>query len=220
MLREASLTLASVAVLSVSSPQLAQSKRELPREILEEREALMLPRGELLHLFSFGYRLVAADILWFNTINYFGKHFRTDKNYRWLFHMCDLVTTLNPRARHVYTFGATMLSWEGSAAAEATRLLTKAIEHFPKDWELYYLRGFTEMYFLQNTSRAHEDFVVAAKLPGAHVVVQRLAAKKLSELSGPAEAARFLEDLIQGTEDPVARAALSARLRELQDRNH
>lgn len=181
-----------------------------------EREVLYLPNGTALELLSFAYRNALANILWFNTINYFGKHYATDQSYRWLFHMCDLVTTLDPRADHVFRFGGVILSWEGKVPEKSIELLTKAIRHFPEDWEFYYQRGFTYMYFLDDADRAREDFVRAAQLPNAHSVVVRLAAKKSLAMGDPDTALDFLGEAIRTASDDVTKGALLRRYREAQ----
>src|SRR5204863_759985 len=63
-------------------------------------EILYVPNGTGLRFMSFGYTNILANLLWFNTINYFGKHYRADRNYKWLGHMCGLVTELDPHAIH------------------------------------------------------------------------------------------------------------------------
>ena len=186
----------------------------------ENSEVLYLPDGNALEVVSLGYRNVLANVLWFNTISYFGKHFRGDRDYRWLSHMCEIVTDLDPGAEHVYRFGATMLSWEAKNVEGSNRLLDKAIAHSPNNWLYYYLRGFNFMFFLKDTERARNDFVRAAELPGVHHAVVTLAAKKLSELNSPSVAVEFLEEILRTTEDPMARRALEERLFELKGGLH
>ena len=85
----------------------------------DEQEVLYLPSGKGLEFISFGYKNFFSDILWFKTISYFGKHFGDDKNYKWLGHMCNLVTDLNPNALHVFRFCSNMLSWESEKPKES-----------------------------------------------------------------------------------------------------
>jgi len=184
----------------------------LTRRMTQADESLYLPDGRALRLLTLGHDRVLAHLLWFKTISYFGKHFASDKSYPWLFHMCDLVTTLSPTAKHVYTFGATMLAWEGHTPEQAMKLLTKAIQNIGDDWYLYYLRGFTAMFFLNDRIRAKEDFVRAAQLPGAHVIVQRLAARELTHGDDPQQAVLLLSDLLRRATDPIVQRALRERL--------
>ena len=196
----------------------------LSLDISEEyQEALYLPKGPALKVMSFGYQNVLSRLLWFNTNNYFGKHYRGDKNYKWLEHMCDLVTTLDPRAYKVYEFAALMLAWEANEPKKALKILTKGmntpeLEDDPWFWKLTYLRGFTYMYFLNDSVRAIEDFKVAATLPNAPASVASIAAKKLTfSVDDPATAIEFLEQMLETTTDPIAVAALTRRLDEAKE---
>jgi len=180
-----------------------------------KREVLYLPSGTALDLITLGYRNLAADIIWFNTIDYFGRHYQTDRNYHWLGHMCGLVTDLNPRARDVFEFCGLMLAWEAEAAQEAVDLMTKAIEAEPDYWRYQYMRGFTYMYFLEDAERARDDFTSASKTPEAPDFLARLAARKMA-LSDPLSAIEFLESALQNTTDPAQRGPLENRLREMR----
>ncbi|MCB0328234.1 MAG: hypothetical protein KDD70_01185 [Bdellovibrionales bacterium] len=177
------------------------------------REVLYLPNGTALSVLSFGYQNVLADVLWFKTVSYFGKHYRGDKDYTWLKHMCTLITDLNPRAEEVFAFCGTMLSWEVEDPRGAHDLFTKAIHYNPQYWRYYYLRGFISMYFLENQQAAEEDFARAATLTDAPVFLARLAASKMS-LSDPVAAVAFLTNMLETTEDPNQRAALADKLKQ------
>jgi tetratricopeptide (TPR) repeat protein len=183
------------------------------------REVLYLPKKELIRAVSFGYHNIAADILWFHAINYFGKHFRSDHRFPWLYHFCDTIITSDPRMRYVYEFGSMMLAWEQNSPAQAIELISKAIYHFQNDWKLYYYRGFFYMYFLKDNSKAREDFIQASKLPGVHPLVASLAAKKLSEIENPKNVMYMLKNLIRETRDASARQALIKKFHELKSKN-
>jgi hypothetical protein len=178
----------------------------------QEREALYLPDNRALNLISFGYRNVLADVLWFNTVNYFGKHFRSDHRYTWLNHMCGLVTDLDRRQRHVYEFCSLMLAWEGGDPESAAKLLDKALVSESEYWRYYYLRGIIEAYFLKADERAQNDFRAGATKRGAPPFLARLAAKKLMDLNNPETAVSFLEELIAGASDPNQKQALIRQL--------
>jgi tetratricopeptide (TPR) repeat protein len=182
----------------------------------KSREILYLPSGSGLDILSFGYKNALAHYLWFSTISYFGKHYQGDRNFEWLFHRCKLITSLNPKALHVYEFGSTMLSWEQKQPDQAILLLSDAIKQFPQDWRLYYLRGFTYSFFLKDEERARVDLVTASKLPNVHPIIASLAAKKVSSLNNPETAIVILKGLIASATDKQVREALQRRLKEIQ----
>jgi hypothetical protein len=195
--------------LRVSSPRDSATQREAS-------ESFYLPRIEFVDLVSLGYRDVAAHIFWFRTINYFGSHYQSDRRYTWLGHMCEIVTSLNPRTPHTYRFCANMLAWEAGQIDKSEQILTKAMGHLPSDWIFPYLRGFQRLYFRKDPVAASHDFAQAAKLPGAPWLVGRLAAKTMMTSGSDQDARVFLRELLKTETDPIAREALEERLMELE----
>lgn len=179
-----------------------------------EQEVLYLPSGKGLGFLSFGYKNMLSDLLWFQTINYFGKHFKTDRNYTWLAHMCGLVTDLNPRAEHVFDFCGTMLAWEANAPQKANALLDKAISTNPQRWRYYYLRGFNSLYFLKDNTAAKRDFLLGSKQKDAPPFLLRLAVKKI-DTADPFSTQEFLIETLKETTDPTQRQVLIEKLKEL-----
>ena len=180
----------------------------------QTHEVLYLPNGKGLNAISFGYHNIVSNLLWFNTISYFGKHYASDQNYQWFSHMCDLVTTLDPQATHVYEFCALMLAWEAHTPEAAIEILTKAIKHHPQEWLFPYLRGFDYMFFVKNATLAKRDLLYASKLPGAPLIAGRLAARQATKLGDYQSAVAFLSDVISKTTNPTTRAALQKRLKQ------
>lgn len=205
-------TLLASASLSLNTIDLKETRTKFNVD-----EALYLPNGNALQTIAMGFNNVLSDILWFNTISYFGKHFRTDQSYPLLSHMCNVVVDLNPKAQHVYRFCAIMIAWELNQAQQSNAILTKAIDEFPDNWFFLYLRGFNYLYFLNDTARAHEDLTVAASKPNVHPMVKDLASKQSSELEDPALAIRTIQGLIRGAPDPSMKYALEKRLQVLLD---
>jgi tetratricopeptide (TPR) repeat protein len=201
-----------LCLLSASRLESAHARHSQDEQQLAE--SLYLPQAGAVAAASFGYKNALAHLLWFKTISYFGKEYRGSKNYRWLSHMCELVVGLSPRSEHVYRFCGTMLAWEGNQPELSIRILDKAVNQFPENWYFLYLRGFTFIYFLQNEERGNADIIAAAQKPGAHPIVMRLAAKKLSASHSPEAAISFLQGAIRMTEDRAARSALQSRLTE------
>ena len=207
-------SIVSILILYFSSNFL--EKFQEPQEIIQKHETLYLPNGTFLKGLSLGYENVLADILWFQTINYFGKHLKSDRSYEWLSHMCDLVTTLSPKSIHVYKFGATMLAWEANDYQKAQLLLDKSIKDNPKDWFLVYVRGFNYMHFLKDPEKAHADFVKSASLPGAHPIVIGLAARSISEIGSDEVAIETMNQMLATTKDPLTVENIKKEINRLQ----
>ncbi|RMG43061.1 MAG: hypothetical protein D6719_04590 [Candidatus Dadabacteria bacterium] len=209
--------LIAIGVTAVAYLQL--TSQPLIKEYVSDSnaEAMYLPDGHGLEIISFGYRNLLADILWFNTINYFGKHFKGDRNYRWLYHMCKLVTKLDPDAEHAFKFCATMLSWEANRPELAINLLNKAIQHDPTRWPYYYLRGFTNMFFIEDIEAARKDFAAAAKHPDAPREFLKELTAKLGK-KDPRTRVQVLQNLLNRAEDPNEKRALTEKLKDAIDK--
>jgi len=212
------VALSALLVLVLSSAALNWAKSEL-RSIHQEisrtaaDDPLYLPEAKYVKLVTLGFDSFFSKILWFNTVNYFGKQYEKSRDFRWLAHMCDLVTTLDHNAEHIYEFCGTLLSWMAKEPTESNRILTRAIDHQPNKWRFRYLRGFNYWYFLDRLDLAKEDFTLASKLPGAPPFIASLASRLIANEDNPDTAIDFLTDLIDNTDDDKVKDALSEKLK-------
>lgn len=206
----------SLALLIASSTAALWSREWLRQQDSLNREPdrppLYLPDAEHVKLLTLGFNNFFSDILWFNTINYFGKQFEGTKDYRWLGHMCDLVTQLDGNATHAFEFCGTLVSWEAKRFDDTERLLTRAVELHPDTWRFFYLRGFNRWYFLNRQDLASEDFVHASKLPEAPAFLGSLASRLLAGQNNINMAIQLLQDLVKNSTDKKAKAALEEKL--------
>ena len=167
---------AAIYICQISAESLNQfyATEHLSGTIHEE---LYLPSGTGLTFFSAGYKNALADLLWFRTINYFGREFSTTQHYEFLERYVNIVVDMNPRLEPVYQFGALMFAWEVHDIDGSIKLLSKGIAAIPDSWLLLYYRGFFYLHFKKDTAKALPDFIQAASLPGAHWIVGDLAQK-------------------------------------------
>ena len=200
----------SLVAVTAALPWLERRGREISREELP----VYLPKTEYLRAMSLGYENVLADVLWFRTINYFGRQFRSDRTYPWLAHMCDRVTDLDPRAEHVYRFAGMILPWEAGQAEEGIRLLEKGLRVFPDSWLLHYWVGFNYYFFKNDLARAATHLRTAAGLPDAHPNAARLAAVLAAESYGPEVTLRFLNELRTDVDSPEMREVVERQIKE------
>ena len=209
------LLAAFVSLTAASFRQLSSANQESESSLPKAHEVLYLPEGRGLEFLSFGFKNTLADILWFNAISYFGKHYRLDQDYTWLGHMCSLITTLDSRARHVFEFCSLMLAWEAGLADQAVSILDKAIGADPEFWRYFYLRGITYAFFFKNDKRARDDFLSGSKLPNAPPFMARLAGKKMA-LDDPQNAIEFLKEMIAAATEESQRQALTRHLEKIE----
>lgn len=203
----------SVFVLAASL--LVNAKHELRSrdKASEEPPPLYLPEARYVKLVTFGFDNFAADVLWFNTINYFGKQYLENKDYRWFAHMCELVTTLDPQAIQQYEFCGTLLSWVVKDPKASNKLLSRAIQHHPAHWRFYYQRGFNYWYFLNNQEKAKQEFLRASQIPNAPDFLVSLASRLMVETESPGVAIAFLKDMLEHAKDKLVREALQDKLK-------
>jgi tetratricopeptide (TPR) repeat protein len=183
---------------------------------VETEQPIYLPKAEYLRPMSLGFANVLADVLWFRTISYFGTHYRSNRLYPWLAHMCDLVTDLDPRAEHVYRFAGVILPWEAGEADQGIRLLEKGIRVFPDSWIMHYWLGFNYYFFKSDFKQAAFYLRRAAELPDAHPNAAKLAALLYTKQYGAETASEFLREMERNTDDPQMQEVVRRHLVEAQ----
>lgn len=183
--------------------------------IPDVRRSPFLPNGRLIKVLSLGYRNLSADLFWFRTLNDFGIHFRSDREYPWLYEFCDLITDIDPRGEHVYRFGGLVLSWEARRPEEGVMLLEKGVRNLPDSWYLSYLLGFHSIFFLNDYTKGIRYLERAASLPGAHPLVVKLATSVELKTMGPERALAFLKSLREAAGPSPAPKATEAILKDL-----
>jgi hypothetical protein len=85
--------------------------------------------------FSPSFRTTIADAYWLQTIQYYGAHINGDRKLGSLADMLDLVTSLSPRFKQPYMFGAFALVDAGQVK-KGYQLLLKGAKELPDDWRL------------------------------------------------------------------------------------
>lgn len=178
--------------------------------------ALYLPKKTALKGISFNYKNVVAHTLWFNTVNYFGKHYKGDKEYRWLNKMCELTSSMNPAMEHVFEFCALMLSWEAKQPKEADVILKSFHEKHPQKWRPLYLRAMNSIIFLNDTKKAREYLVKATRLDNSPAFLARLLSMEIARLENEQTAIAFLKSMLAKASDANQRKSLKAKIKKLK----
>lgn len=204
-----SIAVCTVLILSVFFIELKDNLRLQQTALQQEDQApLYLPEAKYVRLITLGFDNFFSDILWFNTINYFGKQYRAGRDYRWLDQMCEITSELDKKAFYLYEFCATMLSWMAKQPEASNEILSRGIEALPDYWRLRFLRGFNYWYFLNDQKKAAEDFRIAATYPEAPSFLPNLASRLVNQSAGPESAITFLDEMIRNAKDSAEREAL------------
>ena len=180
-----------------------------------EGQELYLTSGEWVKRLSLGYDGLLACLYWTRAVQHFGRQHIVRGEYRLLYPLLDITTTLDPELILAYRFGAVFLTEEpphGPGQPElAIKLLEKGLQQNPGYWRFYYDTGFV-YYRYKDYEKAAEAFLRGSRLPGADTWMRILAAKVAAE-GGTRQTARALwQELYNSTDDPTIRASAELHL--------
>ena len=176
----------------------------------------LLPRGELLRPALLGFHHLGADLLWLRIVQVFGERMVSERDYEWLYHAFDVVTTLDPQYAYVYDVGGTVLAEFAHRIELSNQLLEKGFKANPTAWRLPFVLGFNHFFHLQDYVSAGRYMSQAAQIPGRPYYVDTLAARLYVEGGSPALALQYLEAMIQQTADPELRRIYVEKYKEVQ----
>jgi tetratricopeptide (TPR) repeat protein len=175
----------------------------------------MLPQGNVLRPALLGFHHFGADLLWLRIVQVLGEQVLTAKEYEWLYHALDVVTTLDPQYAYVYDAGGTVLAELGNRVELSNQILAKGAKANPIAWRLPFVLGFNHFFHLHDYVKAGEYMAQAARIPGRPYYVDTLAARLYVEGGSPTLALSYLESMIEQTKDPVLREIYSDRYKEV-----
>jgi len=183
---------------------------------------LWLQAGPVAKRAALGFDNLLADVYWMRAVVYYGGKRRTDeagRNYDLLYPLLDFVTTLDPRFKVAYRFGAIFLTEaypNGPGRPDlAITLLQRAIASNTTTWEYMEDIGFVYYWWLRDYKAAATWFDRAGRQPGAPAWLVPLAATTLLT-GGDRQSSRVLwQHLAESTEDNWFRQNARLRLQQL-----
>jgi hypothetical protein len=204
----------------------------------EAEDALYISSGAAVRRLSGPFEALAADLYWVRAIQYFGgakRRLAADpmspppppllaspefNEYRLLYPMLDITTTLDPRFNIAYRFGAVFLAEAYPAGPGrpdlAIALLEKGLRARPDKWEYMQDIGFVHYWYLHDYKAAAGVFAKASQVPGAPWWLKSLAANTLAQ-GGDRRSSRVMWEAIrQSAENDWLRRDADRRLTQLQ----
>jgi len=189
-------------IAGAASVQALREERYPPPPI-EEDDSLYLRSGSAARRLAGAYSAVAADLYWIRAIQHYGAtKLRLNAaaklapepppmiaappdEYRLLYPLLDLTTSLDPRFNIAYRFGAVFLAEpypSGPGRPDlAIALLEKGLRERPDKWEYMEDIGFVHYWYDHDYRAAAAWFQKAADVPGAPWWLRSLAATTLAQ---------------------------------------
>jgi len=165
--------------------------------------------------FAFGFRNFLADIAWLQAVQVAGNLKMTPTEYDRLYALLNVEADLDPKFEMPYLLGGLVLGESTHHARKALRVLGRGKEQYPADWRFPFYMGYTSYFSLGETETAGKAMAEAAQLPGSPAYLPGLASRMLSEARDPGKALAMLETIVRQESDPLRRAVLERRIREV-----
>lgn len=180
---------------------------------------LWLQNADTMRRISLGFDSLIADAYWIRAVVYYGRQRlseREDKNFDLLYPFLDFVTTLDPRFKSAYRFGAVFLSEPapgGPGRPElAVQLLERGAERSPHEWEYLHDVGFVYFWSVGDYAQAADYYERASRIPGAPIWLKSTAAAMLLQ-GGDRESARTIwHHMLESADDEWLRNEAITRL--------
>ena len=176
---------------------------------------MYIPSGDFLKPFTLGFNQLVADYFWIKTVSYFGEHLMSDRKYPWLYHILDLITTLDPHFIWPYYFGGITLSLETQQVGQSNLILKKAMHHHPDNWKFPFFLGFNYWYHSNELSKAASYLKLAAHKPNAPRYLKTLPARLFSAAGQKQVALYFLSEMEKNTQDSLMKEQIEKRIQEI-----
>lgn len=174
-----------------------------------------VPQSEKIKPYLLGFHTAYADYLWIRTTLYFGSEYLSGGQYKWLVHMVDLVTKLNPGFYPAYEFAGLMIPDVCGDPDAARVILERGISSsVEKKWKLWFYLGMIYYRYYDNKKDAAACLARAVAQPGAPGFrLAGIAAAMFRKAGAPEEGRDFLEFMYNTSENPEVKRFVGAKLK-------
>ncbi len=211
-------------VLVASAAGLLDARRERYPRLPETDPVVYVRSGSGLARATLGFNAIAADLYWIRAVQHFGRERQkpvSQRDYRQLFPLLDIATTLDPHFVVAYQSGALFLAEPAPQGPgrldQAIALLEKGQRADPARWQFAQYLGFLHYWYGRDPVEAGRHFAEAARMPGAPNWLQPVATRMY--LDGGAESAAIvLLSEMEKSDDRWIRDWARRRLAEVRGR--
>jgi tetratricopeptide (TPR) repeat protein len=165
---------------------------------------LYLPSGKFVEQASLGYREIAADLIWFQAVQYYGGYAKGQHDLAYFVALIDIVNQLDPYFIFPYVFGAVVMSEDLGQFERGIDVLRRGMQHNPRVWELPFEAGFLYYTVARDAARAARYFELAGRMPGGDRA-RRFAAFVHSRAGHLETSIRMWEEIANEAEQPYMR---------------
>jgi hypothetical protein len=177
---------------------------------------LYLPSGKFVAEASLGYRELAADLVWFQAVQYFGGYAKSQHSLAYFDALIGIVTDLDPHFTFPYIFGSVVLTQDLGDFERGVEILKKGMLANPTDTEFAFQIGFLHYIAGGDVSGAVRYFDLARRLPGGHPRAERFAAFAAGKSGHVETSIRMWEEIAETAEQPYMREVAERYLERLR----
>lgn len=207
---------ALVLVMAVAAESLRRADNTKPVDWLNE-ELTYIPSGNMLKPMALDFDEVVADLIWIRGMIYFADAYLTGKSYKWLGHIIDVVTTLNPRLHQAYEFAGVVLTKEKAELPKTLRILERGIGEFQNDWKLRLYAAMGQLALDSNYNRAAEILKPIADQEDVPGHIKTMCARLIDKGGNRRVALAFLVDRYLESSNPISRELFTEKLLKLYE---
>jgi hypothetical protein len=177
---------------------------------------LYLPSGKFVQQASMGYRELAADMIWFQAVQYYGGYAKSEHDLAYFSGLIDIVNDLDPHFIFPYVFGAVVLAQDLGDVERGINVLKRGMERNPRSWEIPFEIGFLHYTVSGETEAAAHYFDLASRIPGGEERAARFAAFVYSRAGHLETSIRMWEEIERDADQPYMREMASRYLVKLR----
>lgn len=166
---------------------------------------LYLPSGKFVEQASLGYHELAADMVWFQAVQYYGGYAKSQHDLAYFAGLIDIVNDLDPHFIFPYIFGAVVLAQDMGDLERGIDVLKRGMERNPRSWQLPFEIGFLYYTVARERESAAHYFDLASRLPGGEVRAARFAAFVYSRAGHLETSIRMWQEIERDAEQPAMR---------------
>lgn len=187
-----------------------------------DADVLYFRAGPVVPRLAIGFDGLLADLYWIRAIQHYGDtrlSKRPDKQYRLLYPLLDLTTTLDPRFTIAYRFGALFLAEpfpDGPGRSDqAIALLERGLKTDPTRWQYAQDIGFVYYWWRQDYAMAARWFDRAAAIEGAPWWLRAMAASTQAQGGDRQSSRQLWRQLLETSEHEWVRNNAQLKLAQL-----